>query len=371
MNNKWYRQGRVSVKTGSRSVDGTGTRWLEAGIKAGDVLILNDAPYEISSVEAGDKLLFVEAYRGETAVGANYAIVQLAAATTQADIAQRLQDAIDLLKELIKKEGESGGGSSSVLTLSITIPASGWAKDETDETGYPYHIDIANAAITAEITPWVTVSRASLPAAEAAGLCPTAETLAGALRVYAKKPPSANIAASLALYGADSDAGGIPVVIPASGWTRDLGDASGFPWRLDIPCSQASADRTPFLAVARASLPAAEAAGLCPTVETLAGAIRVCSASVPETDISASLALYGAAGGGGSPASYPVATKDTLGMIKAGHGLDVASDGTASVNIDEAKTATNQQVEDLLDRIFNEDSSVEAGGESMTEGEEN
>ena len=99
MSNEWYREGRVSVPSGSRNVDGSGTGWLTSGVKAGDVLVLNGAPLEIASVESDDRLILAEEYSGETVAGGKYAIIQRARSTALADIALDLKKAIAKLEE--------------------------------------------------------------------------------------------------------------------------------------------------------------------------------------------------------------------------------------------------------------------------------
>lgn len=107
--------------------------------------------------------------------------------------------------EYLKGKVENAGG---VLTIQITIPTAGWVKDETDTTGYPWHVDIANDAIRASMTPFLTALRESLPVVKKAGMCPTVETLDGALRVYSRAVPESDISTSLALSGSGSGGGG-------------------------------------------------------------------------------------------------------------------------------------------------------------------
>ena len=126
-------------------------------------------------------------------------------------------------------------------------------------------------------------------------------------------------------------AGGVltlPITIPTTGWTKDDADTTGYPWRIDIAGDVITEDMTPFVTILRGSLNAAQKAGLCPTVQTLDGALRVFAANVPDVEISCSLALAGAAA---SIATLPIASADTLGLIKAGRGLDIEADGTANV----------------------------------------
>ena len=145
----------------------------------------------------------------------------------------------------------------------------------------------------------------------------------------------------------------IPITIPKAGWTEDADDTTGYPWHVDVANDKIEASMTPFLTILPASLGAAGNAGFCPTVETVAGALRVSSKAVPETDILASLALSGAAS---DVSSLPVATEDTLGLMKIGAGLTSSADGTVSVDRQTVLTghdlldedATEQDLKDIL-----------------------
>ena len=102
--------------------------------------------------------------------------------------------------------------SLSVITLEITIPAEGWTEDENDTTGYPWSVEIQNDAITETLIPMVTVYPASVSTSRNAGFCPAAQTLEGALRLFAKEPPETEIQASLSLFGA------VASIIPGHDW---------------------------------------------------------------------------------------------------------------------------------------------------------
>lgn len=71
-------------------------------------------------------------------------------------------------------------------TISITIPVSGWVSGGAGE--YNFYIDIA-AGITSVDSVDVVLSPVGLTAAKSCGLCPTVETLDGALRFRAVSLP--------------------------------------------------------------------------------------------------------------------------------------------------------------------------------------
>lgn len=78
----------------------------------------------------------------------------------------------------------------------------------------------------------------------------------------------------------------VSVTIPASGWESDAAIAA-YPNYYDIPVTAVTAADRATVTVAPNSQATAIACGLCPTNETLAGKIRIRSASVPAATISA------------------------------------------------------------------------------------
>lgn len=77
-----------------------------------------------------------------------------------------------------------------------TVAASAWVTN-TDtavkNAGYNYMADIAYSGITAADSAECIIYPASAPTAIAAGICPTSEVIAGAIRLYARSIPTAAI----------------------------------------------------------------------------------------------------------------------------------------------------------------------------------
>lgn len=96
----------------------------------------------------------------------------------------------------------------------ITIPVEGWVTND-EIPGYPFCVDIDVTGATARITPVLTAHPESI--GNAVNLCQVAQTLDGALRVYAKKVPSVEIKASLALIGGAGYIGTLPEGAVATG----------------------------------------------------------------------------------------------------------------------------------------------------------
>lgn len=72
------------------------------------------------------------------------------------------------------------------------IPVTGWSSDET--AGYPYYYDLAVTGVTAADIAVVTLPPASVSTAIACGMCPTNETIAGAIRFRAAEVPGQAVA---------------------------------------------------------------------------------------------------------------------------------------------------------------------------------
>ena len=82
----------------------------------------------------------------------------------------------------------AAGGSASVYTSEITIPTTGWVADATMED-YELSYTLADANITAEMTPQITIYPDSLDDAAECGLCRTCQTTDGGIIFYAHTAP--------------------------------------------------------------------------------------------------------------------------------------------------------------------------------------
>ena len=80
------------------------------------------------------------------------------------------------------------------------------------------------------------------------------------------------------------------VTIPAEGWEKMVGDV--YVRRYDIPVSGVTAQDRADLVLAPASIRIAAACGLCPTVETVAGGLRLLAQAAPGAEMTAEYRLY-------------------------------------------------------------------------------
>lgn len=80
------------------------------------------------------------------------------------------------------------------------------------------------------------------------------------------------------------------VTIPAAGWEKLAGDV--YVRSYDIPVSGVTAQDRADLVLAPASISIAATCGLCPTVETVAGGLRLLAGAAPGADMTAEYRLY-------------------------------------------------------------------------------
>ena len=155
------------------------------------------------------------------------------------------------------------------------------------------------------------------------------------------------------------------ITIPADGWTWDesedvgMGGMDDYRMYKDVAVTEATEDMFPNVALHKDALETAKRAGLCPTIQTLAGSIRFWAKNQPYADMDATLALLSSSGngqtGGGGTYVLPVATETTLGGVKIGEGLAVTPDGTATVEgapIAEGEKATVADANAVMDEVY-------------------
>ena len=152
----------------------------------------------------------------------------------------------------------------------------------------------------------------------------------------------------------------VPFVIAKDAWQSVSGEEDGeteitagnYPYYADAVCDGATSLHTPIVTLDLDSLALAKACELCPTVETLTGALRFWAMSVPDGDLTGEVLLIGKGGGSASgDGSYvlPTATAYRLGGVKVGDGLVVDDEGTLSVD-----AANSEETADALDEVFAE-----------------
>lgn len=156
------------------------------------------------------------------------------------------------------------------------------------------------------------------------------------------------------------------ITIPADGWNWDENlDEEGdmysgrYYLTVDVPVEEAAEDQFPSVALHKSALDTAEKAGLCPTVQALAGALRFWARERPNSDMKATVSLTspggGSGGSGGTTYVLPIATATRLGGVKIGKGIAVAEDGTITASnggITPDDMASTEDTNNMLDEVF-------------------
>ncbi len=103
----------------------------------------------------------------------------------------------------------------AMASIDITVPASGW-EGCTDFGEGVLYADIPCDGVTESMVPLVSLSPESLGAAKKCGMLDTARTSAGKVRLYARKPPEAELHAGVLLVAERTPEAGIGAEV----WTE-------------------------------------------------------------------------------------------------------------------------------------------------------
>ncbi len=105
MATNWYREGTISVTNNSKIVVGSKTNWLDAGNKplAGDIIVINNAIYEIESITDNEHLSLFNSYQGRNDNNVKYAVVRNTSINLSSRIAASVSHAINSKQQLINE----------------------------------------------------------------------------------------------------------------------------------------------------------------------------------------------------------------------------------------------------------------------------
>lgn len=156
------------------------------------------------------------------------------------------------------------------------------------------------------------------------------------------------------------------ITIPAEGWALDETGSDEpymgmdeYRYYVDVTDEEVTDDQVPIVALHKDALEIAKQAGLCPTAQTVTGAVRFWARYEPMQDMAATLALLSASGsgqtGGGGTYVLPVATATTLGGVKLGEGFSTTPDGTLSytgTGLPEDAFAQPDETQEMLDEVL-------------------
>ncbi len=110
----WYREGSISLITGSKEVTGDKTYWEASGIKPGDMLTIDNGSsfLEIDSITDNDNLLLRSTYSGISLDNVAYAVVRNFNATMSASVAAKQAELLVFIKKYITDKNELIGKSA-------------------------------------------------------------------------------------------------------------------------------------------------------------------------------------------------------------------------------------------------------------------
>lgn len=98
-------------------------------------------------------------------------------------VGELAQTVTDAMTEMDAVKADKSGA------VSFLIPADGWNIDEAAED-YPYYYDLAVTGVTAKDRATITIAPDGMSAAISCGICPTNETVAGAIRIRSNGIPA-------------------------------------------------------------------------------------------------------------------------------------------------------------------------------------
>lgn len=144
----------------------------------------------------------------------NVSVSAPAGLVTYDDLAKAVEEAC---KDLV--DTMASGGIKK--TIDFTIPAEAWVEDPQAVNGYGFYYDLIDMEITKHMIPDITVAEDSLETAKLCGVCATATSYTGFVRVKCVERPTAGISASCNLLvrgatggGGSGDAYTLPVATP-------------------------------------------------------------------------------------------------------------------------------------------------------------
>lgn len=149
--------------------------------------------------------------------------------------------------------------------------------------------------------------------------------------------------------------------IQADAWNKDESTTDKYAYYADVENECVSLSHLPDVTLDKKNLETACSCGMASSAEIFeAGKVRFFAMVAPSAEISGTCKLWtkgkntGTSGGGGEPYELPVASATTLGCVKIGEGISIASDGTISADgeVSSKHLATEEEASELLEEVF-------------------
>lgn len=259
-------------------------------------------------------------------------------AKSSEDSAKRYSDkAKNVIAEA--KSEYSGGYYKS---YDLTALKGGWKKLSPAKGPYQYYCDIAVPDLTERHSPFCSTGLESYAAAVAAGLANAVETRNGALRLFAIRVPTKDIELVLTIFGVGTTS--YELTLPVRDWVKMESAIGPNQYYCDVEVPGCLSTMTPLGTTALENFEAASPAGLASMIETCDGHVRFYAVRKPMANIDVIVALIKKE----EPVNTP-ATRDKLGLVKIGDGMNVTSGGSIST-----RAATDSEFDAMMVRVFGE-----------------
>lgn len=173
-------------------------------------------------------------------------------------------------------------------------------------------------------------------------------------QIMDQKTVETMIRKEIAEHGSGGYYGTYFLTLAASGWEQADEESPDYSYIYTAELPDSTSALIPSGAPLLGSFHIAEDAGVVNGCETGDGVVKFYSKEVPAADISTCIILFGKGGGGES--DLTVATREQLGHVKIGNGIEVTEDGTISANakVSEDQIATSDDTSEMLKEIYGE-----------------
>lgn len=239
-------------------------------------------------------------------------------------------------------EAKSEYSGGYYKTYDLTALKGSWKKLSPVKGPYQYYCDIAVPDLTERHSPFCSTGLESYAAAVAAGLANTVETRNGALRLFAIRVPTKDIELVLTIFGVGTTS--YELTLPVRDWVKMESAIGPNQYYCDVEVPGCLSTMTPLGTTALENFEAASPAGLASMIETCDGHVRFYAVRKPTANIDVIVALIKKE----EPVNTP-ATRDKLGLVKIGDGMNVTSGGSIST-----RAATDSEFDAMMVRVFGE-----------------
>ena len=173
-------------------------------------------------------------------------------------------------------------------------------------------------------------------------------------QIMDQKTVETMIRKEIAEHGSGGYYGTYFLTLAASGWEQADEESPDYSYIYTAELPDSTSALIPSGAPLLGSFHIAEDAGVVNGCETGDGVVKFYSKEIPAADISTCIILFGKGGGGES--DLTVATREQLGHVKIGNGIEVTEDGTISANakVSEDQIATSDDTSEMLKEIYGE-----------------